>query len=212
MLFLQIFMEKDCNFFILCYSKFRKGDVCMEFACAVIDRFYAGNPELRSVLLKHSMQVKDKALQIAESCGVTLDLETVVRGAMLHDIGIIKCCAPDIYCPGSLPYIAHGCAGGAMLRELGGEFEPYASICERHTGSGLTAEEIIAGKLPLEPLELLPETFEEKLICLADKFFSKSGEMKEKPLAKIRRQMAKFGKDSADRFEALLELFKVTEI
>ena len=182
----------------------------MEFACAVIDRFYAGNAELRSVLLKHSVQVKDKALQIAENCGMTLDLEIVVRGAMLHDIGIIKCHAPDIYCFGTLPYISHGCAGSAMLRKLGGDFERYARICERHTGSGLTAKEIIAGSLPLAPVDLLPETLEEKLICLADKFFSKSGEMKEKPLPKIRKQMAKFGKDSADRFEALLELFKVT--
>lgn len=205
-------MEKDCNFFIRCYSKQRKGDFYMEFACAVIDRFYAGNPELRSVLLKHSVQVKDKALQIAENCGMTLDLEIVVRGAMLHDIGIIKCHAPDIYCPGTLPYIAHGCAGGAMLRELGSEFERCARICERHTGSGLTAQEIISGKLPLDPVDLLPETPEEKLICLADKFFSKSGEMKEKPLGKIRKQMAKFGKDSAARFEALLELFKVTDV
>lgn len=184
----------------------------MEFACAVIDRFYAGEPELRNVLLKHSVQVKDKALEIAGNSGVEVDLETVVRGAMLHDIGIIKCHAPDIYCPGDLPYIAHGCAGGAMLRQLGPEMEPYARICERHTGSGLTASEIIAGNLPLEPMELLPETVEEKLICLADKFFSKSGAMQEKPLAKIRKQMAKFGKASADRFDALLELFRVTEI
>ena len=184
----------------------------MEFACAVIDRFYAGNAELRSVLLKHSVQVKDKALSIAENCGIELDLEVVLRGAMLHDIGIIKCHAPEIFCLGTLPYISHGCAGGAMLRDLGRDFERYARICERHTGSGLTAQEIIAGKLPLEPVDLLPETPEEKIICLADKFFSKSGEMKEKPLFKIRKQMAKFGKDSADRFEALLELFKVEDV
>lgn len=181
----------------------------MEFAYAVIDRFYTGCPELRKVLLKHSIQVKDKALQIASESSMELDLEVVINGALLHDIGIIRCFAPDIFCPGKLPYIAHGCAGSAMLRELGKEFEPYARICERHTGSGLTAGEIIAGNLPLPHIDLLPETPEEKLICLADKFFSKSGKMEEKPLAKIRRQMAKFGIPSAERFEKLLEFFKV---
>jgi uncharacterized protein len=179
----------------------------MEFAYAVIDRFYTGFPELRNVLLKHSIQVKNKALQIAKNCRMELDLDVVANGALLHDIGIIRCYAPDIFCQGDLPYIAHGCAGSAMLRELGNEFESYARICERHTGSGLTAGEIISGNLPLPQIDLLPETTEEKLICLADKFFSKSGKMEEKPLTKIRRQMAKFGTPAAERFEELMAFF-----
>lgn len=184
-------------------------DRFMEFAYTVIDCFYTGFPELHNLLLKHSIQVKDKALQIAADCRMKLDLDVVVNGALLHDIGIVRCSAPDIFCPGELPYIAHGCAGSAMLRELGKEFEPYARICERHTGSGLTAGEIISGGFPLPHIDLLPETPEEKLICLADKFFSKSGKMEEKPLAKIRRQMAKFGVPSAERFEELLAFFNI---
>ena len=180
----------------------------MESVYSVIDHFYAGHQQLRDVLLKHSTQVKDKALQIAAGAKLELDLEVVANGAMLHDIGIIQCHAPDIYCPGELPYIAHGCAGGRMLRQLGRDMETYARICERHTGSGLTASEIIAGNMPLPHIDLLPETLEEKLICLADKFFSKSGRMEEKPLEKIQRQMAKFGGASAERFEELLRLFK----
>ena len=62
--------------------------------------------------------------------------------------------------------------------------------------------------MPLPQVDLLPETPEEKLICLADKFFSKSGQMEEKPLDKIRKQMAKFGTASAERFEELLRLFQ----
>jgi uncharacterized protein len=49
--------------------------------------------------------------------------------------------------------------------------EKFARICERHTGSGLTAEEIVSGGLPLPERDFLPETLEEKIICLADKFF-----------------------------------------
>ena len=47
------------------------------------------------------------------------------------------------------------------------------------------------------------------MICLADKFFSKSGDMQEKTLERVRRSMAKFGSGPAERFEALCRLFGV---
>ena len=70
----------------------------MELALPVIERFYADAPELYRVLMKHSSQVKEKALQIAETSPLPLDLEVISNGAMLHDIGIICCHAPDIFC------------------------------------------------------------------------------------------------------------------
>ena len=51
--------------------------------------------------------------------------------------------------------------------------------------------------------EYLPETPAEKLICLADKFFSKSGDRREKSLDRIRSSLAKFGPEAVDRFDAL---------
>lgn len=182
----------------------------MDWVNEIIERFYFRTPELRRVLLKHSMQVRDKALQLCENAPLELDLQLVSDGSMLHDIGIIKCHAPDIFCPGELPYIAHGIAGARMLRALPGDMERLARICERHTGSGLTAEEIVKGGLPLPEKDFLPETPEEKVICLADKFFSKSGEMKEKPLPVIRKQMAKFGEESLARFDELCRIFQCT--
>ena len=99
-----------------------------------------------------------------------------------------------------------------MLRNYGREnninLEIYARIAERHTGSGLTAENIIKQDLPLPHRDFLPETELEKLICYADKFFSKSGSMQEKSLESIRRSMLKFGIDSLERFDAMTELFK----
>ena len=183
----------------------------MDMALEIIDRFYAGQPDLREILLKHSSQVQLKALQIAEASGVRVDLEIVSNGAMLHDIGIICCHAPDICCHGERPYLAHGIAGAAMLREISLEMEIYARICERHTGSGLSAAEIRSAALPLPGRDFLPETLEEKLICLADKFFSKSGGMKEKSLPKIRRSMEKFGAPSLERFDELCRIFSITE-
>lgn len=181
----------------------------MLFAGEIIESFYHDAPELRSILLTHSTQVKEKALELASGVDFELDMQLIATGAMLHDIGIITCHAPDIYCFGSNPYISHGIAGAAMLRQLSVELEPFARICERHTGSGLTAAEIVRAELPLPEMDMLPETLEEKVICLADKFFSKSGKMQEKPLPVIRKQMAKFGSGSLRRFDELCQLFKV---
>ena len=84
----------------------------------------------------------------------------------------------------------------------------HARVAERHTGAGLTAAEIEAQKLPLPRTDMLPETMEEKLICYADKFFSKSGDpKKEKSLEKVMEQMKSHGEDTLARFMELHRLF-----
>ena len=181
----------------------------------IINHFYSGERELRDMLFKHSCQVRDKALQILDRCEVDLDREAVENGALLHDIGILRCHAPGILCFGEEPYITHGVIGAEMLRQYGSEngldLENCARICERHTGSGLSAEDIRIQELPLPEEDFLPETTLEILICLADKFFSKSGDMEEKSLESVRRGMAKFGSASSERFECMCRLFQVDE-
>ena len=54
---------------------------------------------------------------------------------------------------------------------------------------------------------MCPHTLLEKLICYADKFYSKSGDMKRKPLDKVRRSMERFGAASLERFDAMHTLF-----
>ena len=49
----------------------------------------------------------------------------------------------------------------------------------------------------------MPATLLERLICYADKFYSKSGDMKEKPLGRVLVSMSKFGPDSLARFRSL---------
>ena len=179
----------------------------------IIDFYYPAGDPAREILLRHSIQVRDKALALREACPLRdeLDPEIVTAGAMLHDLGIRCCHAPDLGCFGSRPYLAHGIAGAALLREFaathGWELEPLARICERHTGTGLTAAEIRARALPLPEADYLPETPEEKLVCFADKFFSKSGDFAEKPFAKVRGGAAGFGADNLARFDALAALF-----
>ncbi len=187
-----------------------------DIASPIIDFFYPAGMPLRRVLLAHSMQVREKALTILarpECAQLGMNSELVANGAMLHDIGILHCHAPKIFCMGTEPYLAHGIIGGRMLREYGLrhgiDLEAYACICERHTGSGITAVAVRRQRLPIPERDYLPETAEEKLICLADKFYSKSGDMQEKPLDSIRRSMLKFGADSLVRFDDLCRFFEV---
>ena len=55
------------------------------------DHFYPEDNDLKRTLLRHSENVRRKALEIAAKSGLDLDLELVSDGAVLHDIGIFKC-------------------------------------------------------------------------------------------------------------------------
>lgn len=169
----------------------------------IIDRYYSQGA-LRDLLLAHSGAVAGKALSIIDRKGLTgIDRDFVYEAAMLHDIGIFRCDAPDIYCNGSLPYICHGVEGRMILESEG--LPRHALVCEHHTGSGLTTGEIISQNLPLPHRDMLPTTPEERLICYADKFFSKSAghPTAEKSLDRVRSSMARFNPEVLERFEAL---------
>lgn len=180
----------------------------------IIDFYYPEDSALKQLLLKHSTQVCEKALDILKQASLSdcsVDADVVRCGAMLHDIGICRCNAPGILCMGTEPYITHGVIGAEMLREYGRnnslDLECFARICERHTGAGITREERARQNLPIPDADYLPETAEEKLICLADKFFSKSGDLREKSIENIRHSMVKFGMASVKRFDDMLALF-----
>ena len=191
----------------------------------IINKYYPEDTELKRLLLVHSRSVADKALRICDQHPeLQLDHEFVEAAAMLHDIGIMKCDAPGIHCLGTRPYIQHGLAGAEMittLRTLGTlrsleslrSLEAIARVCQRHTGAGITRAEVIAQQLPLplpddgsEPY--MPETIEEKLICYADKFFSKTKPDVEKSVEQAERSLAKFGEAGVQRFREWATLFK----
>lgn len=117
---------------------------------------------------------------------------------MLHDIGIFKCYAAGIQCFGTEPYICHGRIGAELLRLEG--FPRHARVCERHTGAGITKAQIIAQTLPLPQQDFLPETMEEKVICYADKFFSKTHIDREKTIEQAEKSLSKFGDEGVLRF------------
>jgi uncharacterized protein len=93
-----------------------------------------------------------------------------------------------------------------MLRDNGCP-EWLARIAERHTGAGITADDIIARQLPLPVADYTPQTQLERLICYADKFYSKSRGTDAKPLERVIASMSKFSADTLQRFEALHKEF-----
>lgn len=176
----------------------------------IIDHYYAPG-KLRDILMVHSRKVADKAMKTSNKPEMIPFIEAA---AMLHDIGIIRCDAAGIECYGIEPYICHGRIGAQMLREdahLFGlsqeEIEPYARVCERHTGAGLTKLQIISQSLPLPHEDFLPETLEEQIICYADKFFSKTHPEIEKSYERALKSIEKFGEEGAERFKQWHERF-----
>lgn len=166
----------------------------------IILKYYPNNNLLRETLIIHSSNVARKAFAIASTLNdPEIDLKFIGEAAMLHDIGIYLCDAPSIHCKGTLPYICHGVEGSRILREEG--LPKHALVCERHTGSGLSASEIEEAGLPLPHRDMIPLTINEKIICAADKFYSKSGNLHEmKSIDTIALQMAKFGKGPLQRW------------
>ena len=54
---------------------------------------------------------------------------------------------------------------------------------------------------------MLPVSLEEKIICYADKFFSKSSPDKIKTIKSIRHSMEKFGTEQLRRFDEMHAMF-----
>ncbi|MDE6048133.1 MAG: HD domain-containing protein [Paramuribaculum sp.] len=168
----------------------------------IIDKYYPAGSPLRDIYMRHCRAVADKALSIAARINLPLSPERIEAAAMLHDIGIFATNAPGIRCHGTEPYIRHGIIGAELLRSENVD-EEITATAELHTGSGITRAEIADQNLPLPDRDFCPKTQLQRLICYADKFFSKSGDMKEKPLQKVRSSIAAFGSDSINRFEAM---------
>lgn len=180
----------------------------------IINKYYGENAPLKRILLIHSKKVAERALRIIDEKNLPLDRQFVYDAAMLHDIGIVCCNAAVIECHGTEHYLRHGLCGAQILRDNAAELgmtaesiEPYARVCERHTGAGLTKKDIVEQGLPLPHRDLLPETMEEKLICYADSFYSKTHLDEEKSSERVLRSMQKFGEETIGRFLELHKLF-----
>lgn len=172
----------------------------------IIQQHYTPGTPLYQLLLEHSTQVATLAAALSQRCTThNIDTDFVREAAMLHDIGIYLTNAPSILCHGALPYLQHGIEGSKILDRLG--LHKHALVCLRHIGAGLTANEITQQHLPLPAIDMLPLTPEEKVVCYADCFYSKSHIAPAKPLDKVKASMAKYGKGTIARLEEMITLF-----
>ena len=172
----------------------------------LIDAYYPEDNERKHILLVHSRLVAEKALCIADGHPeLNLDKDFLYEAGMLHDIGIFLTDAPGIFCFGNQPYICHGSLGADLMRREG--YPRHALVCERHTGAGLSLNDIVAQNLPVPHRDMLPVSMEEQVICFADKFYSKTHLEREKTVEKARKSISNFGNVGLERFDHWCEQF-----
>ena len=136
-------------------------------------------------VVAHCKAVCKYATRIAQRADANVKL--VSLAAMLHDIGRSR--AHDI---------EHGVVGATILREHGID-ERICLIVERHVGAGISAEEAV--KLGLPRNEYIPQTLEEKIVCMADSLFSGKNPIRFDEVLSYYRNLGL--NDSVSRFEKM---------
>ena len=145
----------------------------------IIDQYYPDDNELKRILLVHSRQVADRCLKIAKQ-----------HPELKLDVEFLK--------------------EASMLHDIGiVKCNARALVCERHTGTGITREQIEAQHLPLPPdISYVPESLEEQVICYADKFYSKSDLSLERSVVQTAQSLEKFGTPGVRKFLKWVEMFE----
>lgn len=122
------------------------------------NQYYSSNilKELNcpTYVIEHSKAVMLKATNLAFNFEGEVDLDLVIAGAMVHDVGRSKTNG-----------IKHAVIGADILRNNGVP-KKIVKIVERHIGAGITREE--AEIIGLPSRDYLPVTLEEKLVAHAD--------------------------------------------
>jgi uncharacterized protein len=133
---------------------------------------HSPTPAALQVVYAHCEIVARVAGQLLDRGPLGLDAGLVRAGALLHDIGVYQLYGAD----GRLDhagYLRHGVLGYELLKAEGLP-EELCRFCSRHTGVGLSRDDIRRQRLPLPPGDYLAETGEEQLVMYADKFHSKT--------------------------------------
>jgi len=87
--------------------------------------------------------------------GRPVNVEAVVAGALLHDIGRSQ-----------VQTVSHGYVGAGILEKEGVD-DIVVEIVRKHVGAGISPEEAVALGFPQG--DYIPRTLEQKIVCFADK-------------------------------------------
>lgn len=172
----------------------------------LLARYLEGEPF--RIVSEHSRHVADLALEVADRLAIGGEERVFIEeAALLHDIGVCRVHAPDLGLYGPNPYIMHGVLGRAILESEG--YPLHGLVCERHTGVGLTCDDITRQGLPLPHRDMTPRSLPEQIICFADLFYSKNpGRLDQrKSAAQVRKKLLRFGADKVAVFDAWLKRF-----
>ncbi len=166
----------------------------------IIRKYCVPGSRVFHVMVDHGKKVSQKALTAADQVvHLKPDRRFILEAAMLHDIGMVYTDLPKLGCGGTHPYICHGLLGRIILETMG--LHRHAMVCERHVGTGLTADDIRRQQIPLPLRDMVPETMEEQIICYADKFYSKSWPGNgEKSIDEIVKSLSRFGTEKVEKF------------
>jgi len=182
-------------------------------ALDIIHKYYPKESERYRYYIVHVRAVaRVAAMVVKHNPQLKADAGLVEEMALLHDIGIFLTSAPEIGCNGELPYITHGYLGRELLEKE--SLWEIAPVCERHVGVGLSRDDIIRNRLPLPQRDMMPVSAEEKIVCYADKFFSKSSKHPGLPksIEKIHKGLLRYGEVKSARFNDMVKAFGVDYI
>ncbi|PLS27550.1 phosphohydrolase [Bifidobacterium anseris] len=139
-----------------------------------------------------------------------IDVDTAVRGAMVHDIGTYLVLRENGANGGPLKfgdnYIEHGLLGYRLLLDEGID-ESIAQFARNHTGVGLTKEAVARQHLPLPPDDYVPLNLEQEIVMVADKYNSKSVPPRFLTSATYARKAARFGEANRDEWLELVRKY-----
>jgi uncharacterized protein len=179
---------------------------------AVIHKYIPPGSALYRLYIPHASLVTAKALSIAKRLRLSAEQQRFIEEAsMLHDIGVVEVEPFALETSKKRPYLCHAPLGREILEHEG--LVRHALVAERHIGLGISREDILEQQLPLPPRDMLAESLEEKIICWADLFFSKSSHMlwNEKSVAEVRKSAARYGERQLRVFSDWLDEFESEE-
>ena len=147
-----------------------------------------------------------------------VDEYAALVGGLLHDIGTYFVLKDD----GSEKaenklkfdgpnYILHGIRGYEYLLRKGFG-EDAAQFARNHTGVGLLRSQVIAQNLPLPAEDYIPQTIEQEIVMVADKYNSKSIPPRFLTVDAYRRKARRFGEKNATRWMKLVRKYGEPDI
>ena len=174
---------------------------------------HAPTPEALAVVYTHSEIVRRIALRLLDGPGPVLDgtgaegidAGLVRAGSLLHDVGVYRLydAAGRL---GHTGYIRHGVLGHELLAEAGYP-EELCRFASRHTGVGITRDDVLRQELPLPPATTSRRRRRRRSSCTRTSSTPSRRRPPSSPRQTYAAEVARFGPDKPAAFARLRERF-----